>query len=185
MRRGLRQEPQNFYIVTDPEIYKLGKWFARFLILSVQITKEAWEGRIETWELGTISAFCLTTEKNQENLCRNCWLQDLPHIYRIIASSSANKQIRSRLLYTSQACCCCAERLNFMPEYHNLLIRDYSNYNPEGTFYSNIYQTRCKGTQFIYIWKLLYMFRVVPQPIIRSANIVSTASVICHTATYR
>ena len=35
--------------------------------------------------------------------------------------------------------------------------------------YSSIYPTRCKFTQFIYIWKLLYMFRVVPPPIIRSA----------------
>jgi hypothetical protein len=35
--------------------------------------------------------------------------------------------------------------------------------------YSNIYPTRCNVTQFIYIWKLLYMFRVVPPPIIRSA----------------
>ena len=32
-----------------------------------------------------------------------------------------------------------------------------------------IYPTRCNFTQFIYIWKLLYMFRVVPPPIIRSA----------------
>jgi hypothetical protein len=31
------------------------------------------------------------------------------------------------------------------------------------------YTTRCNVTQFIYIWKLLYMFRVVLQPIIRSA----------------
>jgi len=30
-------------------------------------------------------------------------------------------------------------------------------------------QTRCSVTQSIYIWKLLYMFRVVPPPIIRSA----------------
>jgi hypothetical protein len=30
-------------------------------------------------------------------------------------------------------------------------------------------QTRCNVTQFIYIWKLIYMFRVVPPPIIRSA----------------
>ena len=29
---------------------------------------------------------------------------------------------------------------------------------------------RCNFTQFIYIWKLLYMFRAVPPPIIRSAN---------------
>jgi hypothetical protein len=36
--------------------------------------------------------------------------------------------------------------------------------------YSNIYPTRCNVTQFIYIWKLLYMFRVVLPPIIRSAN---------------
>jgi hypothetical protein len=36
--------------------------------------------------------------------------------------------------------------------------------------YSNIlvYPTRCNATQFIYIWKLLYMFRVVLPPIIRS-----------------
>jgi hypothetical protein len=32
-----------------------------------------------------------------------------------------------------------------------------------------IYPTRCNVTQFIYIWKLRYMFRVVPPPIIRSA----------------
>jgi len=36
--------------------------------------------------------------------------------------------------------------------------------------YSNIYPTRCNVTQFIYIWKLLYMFRVVTQPIIRSTH---------------
>ena len=35
--------------------------------------------------------------------------------------------------------------------------------------YSNIYPKRCNVTQFIYIWKLLYMFLVVPPPIIRSA----------------
>jgi hypothetical protein len=33
----------------------------------------------------------------------------------------------------------------------------------------NIYPTKCNFTQFIYIWKLLYMLRVVPPPIIRSA----------------
>jgi hypothetical protein len=32
-----------------------------------------------------------------------------------------------------------------------------------------IYPTRCNFTRFIYIWKLLYMFRVLPSPIIRSA----------------
>jgi len=37
--------------------------------------------------------------------------------------------------------------------------------------YFNIYPTRCKVTQFIFIWKLLYIFRVVvPPPILRSAN---------------
>jgi hypothetical protein len=35
--------------------------------------------------------------------------------------------------------------------------------------YSNTYPTRCNITQFIYIWKLLYIFRVVPPPIVRSA----------------
>jgi len=34
-----------------------------------------------------------------------------------------------------------------------------------------------------FIWKLLYIFRVVPPPIIRSAKTVSTASGICHTVT--
>jgi hypothetical protein len=37
-----------------------------------------------------------------------------------------------------------------------------------GNVHSNIYPTRCNVTQFIYIWKLLYMFWVVPPPIIRS-----------------
>jgi hypothetical protein len=32
------------------------------------------------------------------------------------------------------------------------------------------YTKRCNVALFIYIWKLLYMFRVVPPPIIRSAN---------------
>jgi hypothetical protein len=35
--------------------------------------------------------------------------------------------------------------------------------------YSNIYPTRCNFTQFSYIWKMLYTFRVVNPPIIRSA----------------
>ena len=34
-----------------------------------------------------------------------------------------------------------------------------------------------------FIWKLLYMFRVVPPPIIRSVKTVSTASGIWHTVT--
>jgi len=33
----------------------------------------------------------------------------------------------------------------------------------------HIYPTRCNVTQFIYIWNLLYMFRVVLSPIIRIA----------------
>jgi len=34
---------------------------------------------------------------------------------------------------------------------------------------SNIYPTRCNVTQFIYTWKLPYIFRVVLPPIIRNA----------------
>ena len=34
--------------------------------------------------------------------------------------------------------------------------------------YSDIYPTRCNVTPFIYFWKLLNIFRVVSQPIIRS-----------------
>ena len=37
------------------------------------------------------------------------------------------------------------------------------------SIFQYIYPTRCNVTQFIYIWKQLYMFRVVPLPIIRSA----------------
>jgi hypothetical protein len=37
------------------------------------------------------------------------------------------------------------------------------------SIFQYIYPTRCNVTQFIYIWKLLYMFRVVLPPIIRSA----------------
>ena len=35
--------------------------------------------------------------------------------------------------------------------------------------YSDIYSTKCNFTQFIYLWKLLYMFRMVSPTIIRSA----------------
>ena len=35
--------------------------------------------------------------------------------------------------------------------------------------YSDVRPTRRNVTQFIYLWKLLYMFRVVSPPIIRSA----------------
>jgi hypothetical protein len=44
-----------------------------------------------------------------------------------------------------------------------------STYHQERQKYSNIYPTRCNFTQFIYIWKMLYMFRVLFLPIIRSA----------------
>jgi hypothetical protein len=37
-------------------------------------------------------------------------------------------------------------------------------------FQYTVYPTRCNVTQFICIWKLLYMFRVVLPPIIRSAD---------------
>jgi len=51
---------------------------------------------------------------------------------------------------------------------HLLLSMENTNF-VSPCAYSNIYPTRCNVTQFIYIWKLLYMFRVVPPPIIRSA----------------
>jgi len=40
---------------------------------------------------------------------------------------------------------------------------------PKGWILMNEYPTRCNFTHFIYIWKLLYIFRVVPPPNIRSA----------------
>ena len=49
--------------------------------------------------------------------------------------------------------------------------------------HTNKYPTRCNVTQFIYIWKLLYMFRVVSPPIIGAHNTVSAASGNCQTVT--
>jgi hypothetical protein len=47
--------------------------------------------------------------------------------------------------------------------------------------YSNICPTRCDITQFIYIWKLLYMFRVLLTPIIRNAyNSIYSVSYLSH-----
>jgi hypothetical protein len=60
------------------------------------------------------------------------------------------------------------------------LAKKYNIFNVYGhvnyKYISNIYPTRCNATQFIYIWKQLYMFRVVPPPIIRSefSSIYST-----------
>ena len=48
-------------------------------------------------------------------------------------------------------------------------LTSHSKYSKNNVKHTNIYPTRCNVTQFIYIWKLLYMFRVVPPPIIRSA----------------
>ena len=67
------------------------------------------------------------------------------------------------------------------PVIRNLLVgAPYTKLNTEINFiwqswvgpsqiYSNIYPTRCNFTHFIYIWKLLYMFRMLLPPIIRSA----------------
>ena len=44
------------------------------------------------------------------------------------------------------------------------------------SLYSNIYPTRCNFIPFIYIWKLLTMFRLLLPPIIRSA----TNSIYCN-----
>jgi hypothetical protein len=52
----------------------------------------------------------------------------------------------------------------------NSFLRANKHYVQTVTCYSNIYPTRCNVTQFIFFRKLLYMFRVVPPPIIRSAN---------------
>ena len=46
---------------------------------------------------------------------------------------------------------------------HKIITRDL-------IVYSKIYPTKCNVIQFIYIWKLLYMFRVVSPPIIRSTH---------------
>jgi hypothetical protein len=50
------------------------------------------------------------------------------------------------------------------PQISHGLLRDYYKDNK-----SNIYKKTYRYTVY-FIWKLLYMFRVVPPPIIRSAN---------------
>jgi hypothetical protein len=50
-----------------------------------------------------------------------------------------------------------------------LLFCNDNGVNPYPANVENIYPTRCNVTQFTYIWKLLYMFRVALPPIIRSA----------------
>ena len=51
--------------------------------------------------------------------------------------------------------------------------------------YSNKYPTRRNVTQFIYIWKLLYMFRVILPPIIRSAyNCIYSIWYLSHRYSY-
>jgi hypothetical protein len=52
----------------------------------------------------------------------------------------------------------------------NSSLRENNHYVQTVTSNILVYPTRCNVTQFIYIWKLLYIFRVVPPPIIRSAN---------------
>jgi hypothetical protein len=49
-----------------------------------------------------------------------------------------------------------------------LLPMDKSGYKRLKFVYSNIHPTRCNVTQFTYKWKLLFLFQVVPPPIIRS-----------------
>ena len=51
-----------------------------------------------------------------------------------------------------------------------LVVVQSSSEIPEGLMNNPVYPTRCNVTQFIYIWKLLYMFRVVSPSIIRSTH---------------
>jgi len=60
-------------------------------------------------------------------------------------------------------------------QFGHLTYKTVNQFNVYGSVhrkytYSNIYPKRCNFTQFIYIWKLLYVFRVVRPSIIRSAN---------------
>ena len=64
---------------------------------------------------------------------------------------------------------------------------EYSTlFNVHGFVHRNnilIYVQQDATLHSLFIWKLLYMFRVVPPPIIRSANNCISASGICHTVT--
>ena len=51
-----------------------------------------------------------------------------------------------------------------------LVVAQSSSEIPEGLMNNPVYPTRCTVTQFMYFWKVLYMFRVVSPPIIRSTH---------------
>ena len=49
-----------------------------------------------------------------------------------------------------------------------LVVAQSSSEIPEGLTNNPVYPTRCNVTQFIYFWKLLYIFLLVCPPIIRN-----------------
>jgi uncharacterized membrane protein len=74
--------------------------------------------------------------------------------------------------------------VSFVGKYCKQFLCFWRSWVRASKIYSNIYRTRYNSTQSIYIRKLLYMFRVVLPPIIKSAyNYLSRASGICHTVT--
>jgi len=71
--------------------------------------------------------------------------------------------------------------------YHTWITssRGHSNTVSTINFHSNIYSTRCNVTWFIYIWKPLCMFRVVPPPIVRSTyNCIYSIWYLSHSYCY-
>ena len=93
--------------------------------------------------------YCVSMLQYISSVCSNTYRQYAP-IY-----------IVGMLQYMSSVCS------NIYRQYAPIYIVSMLQYI--SSVCSNIYPTRCNVTQFIYIWKLIYMFRVVPPPIIRSA----------------
>jgi len=95
-----------------------------------------------------------------------CGLQPLTDWSDLLRVMSAETQRKLKRVYRSVSVILVIQwntrtlgcQLNFQRSVHHKYIPIY------------VYPTRCTVTQFIYIWKLLYMFQVVPPPIIRSTH---------------
>ena len=85
-----------------------------------------------------------------------------------------DQRIIIRYAHSSYKCCYKNHytfKISFLSSLDGFIRENRGQHNLKEirVIYSNIYPTKCYFTQFIYIWKLLYMLRVVPPPIIRSA----------------
>ena len=107
----------------------------------------------EVWSVPPVSPCLNVNSYLTENKCRfRCKAQIISNVYRNNwhAFQSHLKDINS--IWPNARFLSCSRWYIYWP-------------------YSDIYPKRCNLTQFIYLWKLLYMFRVVSPPIIRTTHV--------------